>query len=79
MAEMFPKNLHKVSKKMLGKTKTGRIEGVGWAWMECCSMLDHGLDPRNVEMPAVLAKMQRDFKNKNGPGGSRLDPSIEGS
>lgn len=67
--QMFSSKLRKLSMKTLGKLETGRIEGMGWAWVEACTMLDHGLDPRNVEMPAVLAKMVVAFETKNGSEG----------
>jgi len=38
-----------------------RVEAIGWAYADCCTDLDKGLDPRKTEMPGVLERSQVDL------------------
>ena len=36
-------------------------EGIGWTYAECCAALDRGEDPRQMEVPAMLERCERDL------------------
>jgi len=38
-----------------------RWEAIGWAYADCCVSLDKGEDPRQNEMPEVLARARIDL------------------
>ena len=42
--------------------KETAIEAIGWAYADCCSDLDKGLDPRKTEISDVIKRAEKDLK-----------------
>lgn len=41
-----------------------RAEAIGWAHADACIALDHGFDPRQTEVPEMLARARVDLGGK---------------
>ena len=39
-----------------------RIEGVGWAWEEACTLVDLGIDVREYDIADIIEKAVKDLK-----------------
>ena len=44
------------------------IEAVGWAYADCCTDLDKGIDPRKTDMNDVLKRVEIDLGIKKEQG-----------
>jgi hypothetical protein len=45
--------------------RQARYEAIGWCHAFCCAALDDGLDPRTIEVPAILEKAKAQLEPPN--------------
>ena len=45
----------------IDKLRSKVTQAIGWAYADCCITLDKGGDPRQTEMPDVLARATKDL------------------
>lgn len=47
--------------ELVKQVENARMEGVGWAYADCCVALDKGEDPREKDMAEVLHRANIDL------------------
>ena len=62
--ETVPKINDKWRKRLHQEVIRGQIEGVGWAYADCCVTLDNGGDPRKTDMADILQRAKSDLERQ---------------